>query len=126
MIVWFFFFSSRRRHTRSLCDWSSDVCSSDLDRRECRRAGYVVVVDVRLEGVRDQHAERRRGVEIGVEVAVRIDKEGDALIRVGHQVGGVPETGVKELLEKHLSRGYARGQTTPTNPSMRGSSVPAM
>src|SRR5438034_11471255 len=27
----FFFFSSRRRHTRSLCDWSSDVCSSDLE-----------------------------------------------------------------------------------------------
>src|SRR5260221_430607 len=27
-----FFFSSRRRHTRSLCDWSSDVCSSDLSR----------------------------------------------------------------------------------------------
>src|SRR5260221_4228944 len=25
-----FLFSSRRRHTRSLCDWSSDVCSSDL------------------------------------------------------------------------------------------------
>src|SRR5260221_4587190 len=25
-----FFCSSRRRHTRSLCDWSSDVCSSDL------------------------------------------------------------------------------------------------
>src|SRR5437868_7118879 len=27
----FFFFSSRRRHTRSKRDWSSDVCSSDLD-----------------------------------------------------------------------------------------------
>src|SRR6266496_6072358 len=27
-----FFFSSRRRHTRSLRDWSSDVCSSDLHR----------------------------------------------------------------------------------------------
>src|SRR5207248_7702095 len=26
----FFFFSSRRRHTRSYGDWSSDVCSSDL------------------------------------------------------------------------------------------------
>src|SRR5438105_13110122 len=25
-----FFFSSRRRHTRSTRDWSSDVCSSDL------------------------------------------------------------------------------------------------
>src|SRR5260370_9957291 len=27
-----FFFSSRRRHTRFKCDWSSDVCSSDLAR----------------------------------------------------------------------------------------------
>src|SRR5260370_40269295 len=32
MVVYgvFFFFSSRRRHTRFKCDWSSDVCSSDL------------------------------------------------------------------------------------------------
>src|SRR6267143_3789857 len=32
-MVWFFFFffSSRRRHTIWNCDWSSDVCSSDLD-----------------------------------------------------------------------------------------------
>src|SRR5690349_21913648 len=29
-LILFFFFSSRRRHTRSLRDWSSDVCSSDL------------------------------------------------------------------------------------------------
>src|SRR2546430_16039847 len=29
----FFFFSSRRRHTRFDCDWSSDVCSSDLAQR---------------------------------------------------------------------------------------------
>src|SRR5438067_12368323 len=29
-----FFFSSRRRHTRSKRDWSSDVCSSDLWRSE--------------------------------------------------------------------------------------------
>src|SRR5256886_4567729 len=28
--MFFFFFSSRRRHTRFDCDWSSDVCSSDL------------------------------------------------------------------------------------------------
>src|SRR5256885_13136700 len=32
-----FFFSSRRRHTRLQGDWSSDVCSSDLD--EHRRGG---------------------------------------------------------------------------------------
>src|SRR5437868_8997571 len=35
MVLWLpyqilFFFSSRRRHTRSKRDWSSDVCSSDL------------------------------------------------------------------------------------------------
>src|SRR5689334_23489807 len=30
MFFFFFFFSSRRRHTRWNCDWSSDVCSSDL------------------------------------------------------------------------------------------------
>src|SRR2546430_7685380 len=29
-VVLSFFFSSRRRHTRFDCDWSSDVCSSDL------------------------------------------------------------------------------------------------
>src|SRR5205085_6016179 len=30
LFLFFFFFSSRRRHTRFDCDWSSDVCSSDL------------------------------------------------------------------------------------------------
>src|SRR5438045_4711906 len=29
--MYFFFLSSRRRHTRCLSDWSSDVCSSDLE-----------------------------------------------------------------------------------------------
>src|SRR2546430_4225899 len=38
----FFFFSSRRRHTRFDCDWSSDVCSSDLARRA---RGTVIVLD---------------------------------------------------------------------------------
>src|SRR5256886_7454774 len=30
IVDYIFFFSSRRRHTRFDCDWSSDVCSSDL------------------------------------------------------------------------------------------------
>src|SRR5262247_2913011 len=30
IVSFYFFFSSRRRHTRCLSDWSSDVCSSDL------------------------------------------------------------------------------------------------
>src|SRR5690349_17367826 len=37
-----FFFSSRRRHTRSLRDWSSDVCSSDL----AKLSGGVAVIKV--------------------------------------------------------------------------------
>src|SRR2546430_11498559 len=35
-VFFFFFFSSRRRHTRFDCDWSSDVCSSDLSMRPAR------------------------------------------------------------------------------------------
>src|SRR5258705_56287 len=31
IVGYLFFFSSRRRHTRCLSDWSSDVCSSDLE-----------------------------------------------------------------------------------------------
>src|SRR5437588_8954571 len=37
-----FFFSSRRRHTRSLCDWSSDVCSSDLAQLPESQVGAVL------------------------------------------------------------------------------------
>src|SRR5205085_5860555 len=37
-----FFFSGRRRHTRFDCDWSSDVCSSDLlDQLEPERARFI-------------------------------------------------------------------------------------
>src|SRR5258705_12442825 len=51
-LIWrslvFFFFSSRRRHTRCLSDWSSDVCSSDLDR------GAPLGRDVALAAVDDR------------------------------------------------------------------------
>src|ERR1035438_10771119 len=41
------FFSSRRRHTRCLSDWSSDVCSSDLFLRHIERTKVLVhLVDV--------------------------------------------------------------------------------
>src|SRR5256885_3282921 len=40
-LPWFFFFSSRRRHTRLQGDWSSDVCSSDL--RPLERLGRGVL-----------------------------------------------------------------------------------
>src|SRR3989475_4943515 len=39
--VYVFFFSSRRRHTIFDCDWSSDVCSSDLTRIEPSPASQI-------------------------------------------------------------------------------------
>src|SRR2546430_15879367 len=81
----FFFFSSRRRHTRFDCDWSSDVCSSDLAReregrverrvvraaeREVERLGYERPCRGAVSEARDEEAapplrseERRVGEE---------------------------------------------------------------
>src|SRR5206468_4911795 len=66
----FFFFSSRRRHTRSDRDWSSDVCSSDLDatgRALARTLEVVVergVLEVlEIERRRMRSEERRVGKE---------------------------------------------------------------
>src|SRR5260221_10732927 len=67
-----FFFSSRRRHTRSLCDWSSDVCSSDLgrglERRLIREQGRGrsrahVPAGVQFAEIRPRSEERRVGKE---------------------------------------------------------------
>src|SRR2546430_6046369 len=45
--VLFFFFSSRRRHTRFDCDWSSDVCSSDLG--GAKVVGFDIVLPTSIE-----------------------------------------------------------------------------
>src|SRR5699024_11239446 len=47
--VCFFFFSSRRRHTRSKRDWSSDVCSSDLKKALIFRQIGLAHVDLHQE-----------------------------------------------------------------------------
>src|SRR5947209_19779800 len=65
----FFFFSSRRRHTRYWRDWSSDVCSSDLPstrwqaRRSCRRKcrlSYMSLECVTASSRRGRRSEERR------------------------------------------------------------------
>src|SRR2546430_5771074 len=60
VILFFFFFSSRRRHTRFDCDWSSDVCSSDLLTWE--RAAVVDGTD-RLPALIAAHGEDIRSEE---------------------------------------------------------------
>src|SRR2546430_3503284 len=74
-IPFYFFFSSRRRHTRFDCDWSSDVCSSDLVHGE---ANFVVrfapasVLDGGCGTGRVGRELARRGIEV---VGVDIDPQ---------------------------------------------------
>src|SRR5699024_1451477 len=72
----FFFFSSRRRHTRSKRDWSSDVCSSDLSCRYDRLRKQVAPLQVLLpldppdgDHSRDEgpHAESARVGPVGLQ-----------------------------------------------------------
>ena len=48
MIYIFFFFSSRRRHTRLRRDWSSDVCSSDLRMVQMQVEGLMVPLEIMI------------------------------------------------------------------------------
>src|SRR5947207_9990633 len=62
----FFFFSSRRRHTRSLCDWSSDVCSSDLTRDRIEKQAEqhdTVIFAVGLFGDADRATQGRHELD---------------------------------------------------------------
>src|SRR5262249_56992206 len=55
LVLVFFFFASRRRHTRLVSDWSSDVCSSDLaGSRRGRGQLLVEPLSDRLEITADQ------------------------------------------------------------------------
>src|SRR5215467_10860093 len=65
----FFFFSSRRRHTRLQGDWSSDVCSSDLSRsrrssRARRRSLRASLAWLLLRSRGPRHDERRGQVVV--------------------------------------------------------------
>src|SRR6266511_6006686 len=83
--VIFFFFSSRRRHTRFSRDWSSDVCSSDLDADHAEEGLDALV------GVQEDRADPQLGGAFGVPVALL----GDTLVLVGveHVLGGERSVG---------------------------------
>src|SRR5206468_9842130 len=55
----FFFFSSRRRHTRSDRDWSSDVCSSDLQTSDSRIAVELSDAEQKMIGVQTVEVQRK-------------------------------------------------------------------
>src|SRR5438128_8681187 len=118
MFLCYFFFSSRRRHTRCYRDWSSDVCSSDLDLLQ------ELHVALGLAHLVDQQLQRRRPVE-GVQHPPQLPDEGqlflaqqelllagprgldvdgreDPLLRRPPVEPELPVAGALELLEDHL------------------------
>src|SRR6266480_3278297 len=89
--MFFFFFSSRRRHTRLTCDWSSDVCSSDLlwaAERKRLEVRLVSAVELDPEVVKrvGEEIERRTGREIELEAVVDDDLLGGLVLRVGNMI----------------------------------------
>src|SRR5690625_6586400 len=69
LLVLFFFFSSRRRHTRWPRDWSSDVCSSDLDFGTRRRLldAHAIAEEYYREQLSSPGAERSEERRVGKE-----------------------------------------------------------
>src|SRR5689334_23564695 len=85
-VFFFFFFSSRRRHTRWNCDWSSDVCSSDLaPHRRARHRGrglscpWHLARDGRMAQLATER--RRRSAAAGTAELFRARKIGRASCR---------------------------------------------
>src|SRR5205814_7613326 len=95
-----FFFSSRRRHTRCLSDWSSDVCSSDLrDKRSLAlTADDKIVGGERVERLAHgalRNAEPRRKLELARDRLARSPLDGG-------------ETLDEELLDLQVQRAVER------------------
>src|SRR2546430_11990661 len=59
-----FFFSSRRRHTRFDCDWSSDVCSSDLGSHRNRSLRIPPAMGIVLSSTNSFGEQRRSMVNL--------------------------------------------------------------
>src|SRR3989475_11748953 len=87
-VLFFFFFSSRRRHTRFDCDWSSDVCSSDLVRQE--DAACAALDDGRGDARILDVGEGLRGEDdADVLLAQRLEQIGRAACRGRGEISGV-------------------------------------
>src|SRR2546430_7165014 len=113
----FFFFSSRRRHTRLDCDWSSDVCSSDLDPAG---GGHERLARLLVAGRADRVADE--------ELATRGDAAGGGLV-AGDAPGGLVEVGVCNIDDIGVGRvdrdigpvgGGDRAGTGPGDPAVGG------
>src|SRR2546430_8755093 len=103
-----FFFSSRRRHTRFDCDWSSDVCSSDLLRGGAGEAvedGAFLGVGLRQFRL-DEAEDHAVGDELAVvHVLLRFAAERGAVLHGGAQDVARGDLGKAETLRENLTLG---------------------
>src|SRR5690606_39693925 len=93
-----FFFSSRRRHTRFSRDWSSDVCSSDLDEvavydpniGQFPPDGYKAIGPIRVERpMGTSHADLILALRIE---AAKLGADGIIIERIGRSTEGTLDT----------------------------------
>src|SRR3546814_2471291 len=114
-VMFFFFFKRKTAYEMRISDWSSDVCSSDLRRREGEREvgagqglgapGDLDGVDLLAVGVEDLDGELLRGV-IGGQQALRVgDPEGRP-----HRLAGGEHRPAEELGEGHRAADGGRGR----------------
>src|SRR5689334_25047336 len=98
-LFFFFFFSSRRRHTRWNCDWSSDVCSSDLDRiggsRSCQGQDKS-----KLDGAAAREQQRSEERRVGKSV----DLGGRRIIKKKKNKTKEREESIKENVKKRRAK----------------------
>src|SRR6476620_2939978 len=89
----FFFFSSRRRHTRYWRDWSSDVCSSDLRQVERKRIDTFDLAELSLH--QRLQLDRR-----ALAFVPRLEQHArDAVLRTVDAVQGETKIGLREAFE---------------------------
>src|SRR5436189_6371062 len=98
-----FFFSSRRRHTRYIGDWSSDVCSSDLIVEEAASAG-LGKAEQRHGASATMRSEERR---VGKECRSRwspYHKKKKKKEKKEEETRHITERGKEEATEKHVDK----------------------
>src|SRR2546430_9447310 len=120
VVMFFFFFSSRRRHTRFDCDWSSDVCSSDLASGVLAQRDRLVLADFENRtadstlGPSLTEALRVDLAQSGVIRLLDVATVGQALGRMGRPPSTPLDLAVaRELAQREGAKGVVRGQIDP-------------
>src|SRR5205814_4686831 len=101
-----FFFSSRRRHTRCLSDWSSDVCSSDLDLIAQRQALRGRVHRLRTEKVSGVQRDGRTELEVLLDFV----QPGDTLVVTREAGSGAKSRSEERRVGKECREGWGGGE----------------